>query len=152
MISNDEKELQILTKKPLSEQNRLLKLFAKLNLFQKKEIISKQRSIFHILNSNNKNYDNATLTLASLIISIEKFFISQNETELNLIRFNNKKVNKNQKNKKLLTFWSVVKELKEKKHMSFREISEFLKKSHKFEISHSLIYKVWIEVEKKETI
>lgn len=152
MTSNDEKELQILTKKPLSEQNRLLKLFAKLNLSQKKEIIAKQRSIFHILNSNNKNYDNATLTLAALIISIEKFFISQNETELSLIRINNKKVNKNQKNKKLLTYWSVVKELKEKKHMSFREISEFLKKSHKFEISHSLIYKVWIEVEKKETI
>lgn len=152
MKSNDEKELQILTKKPLSEQNRLLKLFAKLNLSQKKEIIAKQRSIFHILNSNNKNYDNATLTLAALIISIEKFFISQNETELSLIRINNKKVNKNQKNKKLLTYWSVVKELKEKKHMSFREISEFLKKSHKFEISHSLIYKVWIEVEKKETI
>ncbi|MDD4330675.1 MAG: helix-turn-helix domain-containing protein, partial [Aliarcobacter sp.] len=108
--------------------------------------------IFHILNSNNKNYDNATLTLAALIISIEKFFISQNETELNLIRINNKKVNKNQKNKKLLTYWSVVKELKEKKHMSFREISEFLKKSHKFEVSHSLIYRVWIEVEKKETI
>lgn len=152
MTSNDEKELQILTKKPLSEQNRLLKLLAKLSLSQKKEIIAKQRSIFHILNSNNKNYDNATLTLAALIISIEKFFISQNETELNLIRFNNKKVNKNQKNKKLLTYWSVVKELKEKKHMSFRKISEFLKKSHKFEISHSLIYRVWIEVEKKETI
>lgn len=152
MTSNDEKELQILTKKPLSEQNRLLKLLAKLSLSQKKEIIAKQRSIFHMLNSNNKNYDNATLTLAALIISIEKFFISQNETELNLIRFNNKKVNKNQKNKKLLTYWSVVKELKEKKHMSFREISEFLKKSHKFEVSHSLIYRVWIEVEKKETI
>ena len=93
MTSNDEKELQILTKKPLSEQNRLLKLLAKLSLSQKKEIIAKQRSIFHMLNSNNKNYDNATLTLAALIISIEKFFISQNETELNLIRFNNKKVN-----------------------------------------------------------
>ncbi len=151
MINNDEKDLRNLTKRTTTEQQKLLKLFAKLNLSQQKEIINNQRTIFHKLrNLNIKNYDSDIFTLAALIIAIVEFLETINEMKLNVIKFNNQKVHKNLKNQKLLSYWSVVKELKEKEDMSFRDISKFLKKSHKFEISHSLIYKVWIEIEEME--
>lgn len=149
MTSNDEKELQILTKKPLCEQNRLLKLFAKLTLAQKKEVLKKQRSIFHILkNSNSKNYDNETLTLASQVKAIEQFSNSLDENESKLIKFNNKKANKNNKTKKLLILWSVVKDLKINKNMSFREIADYLTDT-RFEVSHSLVFREWQKYEGK---
>ena len=37
--------------------------------------------------------------------------------------------------------------LKLEQNMSFRDISIYFAKYHKFEISHSLIYKIWIEIE-----
>lgn len=147
-MNKEEKELQFIIKKTIIEQRRLLKFFAKMNLIQQKEIINNQRTIFHKLkNITQKNIDNSTLTLASLIISIDTFILAQNNTELNFIKFNNKNIKK-YKTEKLLTYWSIVKELKVKKNMSFREISNFLKKYHKLEISYSLIYKVWSEIEK----
>ena len=69
MINNDEKDLRNLTKRTTTEQQKLLKLFAKLNLSQQKEIINNQRTIFHKLrNLNIKNYDSDIFTLAALII------------------------------------------------------------------------------------
>lgn len=152
-IHNDEKELQILTKKSFNERKSLLKLFSKLNLSQQKEVFNNQRKIFHKLkNQLSNDIDNSTLAIATLIIATDEFLKTTNDIKLNIIKFNNQKVHKNLKKQKLLTFWSVVKELKEKENMSFRDISKFLRKSHKFEISHSLIYKVWIEIEEKEAI
>lgn len=149
MTSNDEKELQILTKKPLSEQNRLLKLFAKLNLSQKKEIVAKQRSIFHTFkDTKGKEFNNETLTLASQIIAIERYENTLNEHELKVIKYKEKKANKNNKTGKLLVIWAIVQDLKINKEMSFREIADYLTDS-KFEVSYSLVYREWQKYEGK---
>ena len=151
MISNDQKTLHNLTKKTASEQKSLLKLFAKISLQEQKEIMRNQRSTFHKLKSLNiENYDSDIFTLASLLVAIADFTKTMNEMKLKVINFTDQKIHKDSKNQKLLTHWSIVKELKEKEYMSFRKISKFLKKAYKFEISHSLIYKVWIEIEEKE--
>ncbi len=148
-IHTDEQDLQILTKKSISERKNLLKLFSKLTLSQQKEVFNNQRTIFHKLkNQVSNDIDNSTLSIAAFIISIANFINSLNQTELNIINF--KKSQKELKTQKLLTYWSVVKELKEKENISFRGISKFLKKSYKFKISYSLIYKVWIKIEEKE--
>lgn len=153
MTNDEEKELQYITKKPPYEQKRLLKLFVKLTLAQKKEVLKKQRSFFHILkNSNNKNYDNETLTLASQIKAIEEFSNSLDNNESKLIKFISKKADKNNKTQKLLTYWAIVKQLKNEKDMSFRKISDFLQKSYRQEFSYSLIHKIWVKIEKKEVL
>lgn len=149
MTLNDEKELQILTKKPLSEQNRLLKLFAKLSLAQRKEIVAKQRPIFHTLkDAKGKEFNNETLTLASQIIAIERYENTLNEYELKVIKYKEKKANKNNKTGKLLLIWAIVKDLKINKEMSFREIADYLTDS-KFEVSYSLVYREWQKYEGK---
>lgn len=149
MTLNDEKELQILTKKPLSEQNRLLKLFAKLSLAQRKEIVAKQCPIFHTLkDAKGKEFNNETLTLASQIIAIERYENTLNEYELKVIKYKEKKANKNNKTGKLLLIWAIVKDLKINKEMSFREIADYLTDS-KFEVSYSLVYREWQKYEGK---
>lgn len=153
MATNEEKELQLLTKKSTYEQKRLLKLFAKLNSSQQKQVLNRQRDTFHKLKSlNDKAVDKDTLTLASLIIAIDEFINSLSDTKLKVLKLKNRKPEVKLKTQKLLSFWSEVKELKENEEMSFRDISEYLQKNHKFEVSYSLIFKVWIEVEEKETI
>jgi len=49
----------------------------------------------------------------------------------------------------LLGFWAVVHTLKIDEKISFRKISVYLKKYHKFDVSYSLIAKTWAEIEKK---
>lgn len=151
-MANDEKDIQYLTKKPSSEQKRLLKLFVKLTLTQRKEVLKKQRSIFHILRSTKgKEFDNETLTLASQILAIEDYENTLGSHELDLIRFKNKKANKNNKTGKLLVIWSIVKDLKENKNMTFREIADFITDT-RFEVSYSLVFREWKKFEKKEIL
>lgn len=151
-MANDEKDIQYLTKKPTAEQKRLLKLFIKLTLTQRKEVLKKQRSIFHILRiSKGKEFDYETLTLASQILALEDYENSLDTHELDLIKYKNKKVNKNNKTGKLLVIWSIIKDLKENKNMTFREIADFITDT-RFEVSYSLVFKEWQKFEKKEIL
>ncbi len=152
MTTYEEKELQLLTKKPAYEQKRLLKLFAKLNVSQQKKVLNKQRDTFHRLKSlNSKAIDKDTLTLAALIISIDEFINSLCDTKFKVLKLKNRKTHTKLKTQKLLSYWSIVKELVAEE-MSFRDMAEYFEKNHKFKISYSLIHKVWIEVEEKGTI
>lgn len=151
-MANDEKDIQYLTKKPTAEQKRLLKLFVKLTFTQRKEVLKKQRSIFHILRSTKgKEFDNETLTLASQILALEDYENSLDTHELDLIKFKNKKANKNNKTGKLLVIWSIIKDLKENKNMTFREIADFITDT-RFEVSYSLVFQEWKKFEKKEIL
>lgn len=151
-MANDEKDIQYLTKKSTAEQKRLLKLFVKLTLTQRKEVLKKQRSIFHILRSTKgKEFDNETLTLASQILALEDYENSLDSHEFDLIKYKNKKVNKNNKTGKLLVIWSIVKDLKLNKNMTYREIADYITDT-RFEVSYSLVFKEWQKFEKKEIL
>ena len=50
------------------------------------------------------------------------------------------------KREKLITLWSVVVKLKNE-DFSFREISNFLKSKHRFQVSHTYISQIWKELE-----
>lgn len=148
-MANDEKDLQYLTKKPSSEQKRLLRLFAKLTFSQRKDVLKKQRSIFHTLRSRRgKEFDNETLTLASQILAIDEYEDSLDEYELKLLKHNEKKANKKNKTEKILVIWAIVKDLKENKNMSFRAIADFITDT-KFDVSYSLIFQEWKKHEGK---
>ena len=141
-------EIEKLTRIPIDDQNRQLRLFARVGLEAKLRIIKIQNSKFHKLKSVNSDIDNAILTLASLILAIIEEVNSMTSADLNVSLFHVKNKKSRAKREKLLMYWSVVKTLKNDKSMSFREISYYLKKHHKFEVAYSTIFKVWNELEK----
>lgn len=54
------------------------------------------------------------------------------------------------KKDKLIGKWALIKELKTVKKLSWREISQYLKKYHKLDVAHSTIYDLWKKLEKEE--
>lgn len=139
-----------ITKLSLEKQNKNLRIFAKLNLDIKVEILKTQKKLFHKLRSEHNDYDINILTICSLIISIEQFLIKKNKFERRVISYRAKNEKKRIKRERLLNYWSIVKSLKLEQKMSFRQIAKFLAKYHKFQVSYSLIFQMWNELESKE--
>lgn len=143
-----EKDVYRITKLNRESQNSRLRMFARVDAGVKIEIIKSQNKLFHALkNIGFHNEENATLTLASLILSVDKIVNNLNGTQLNLLKFNSQNQRKGgNKREQILGYWAVIKELKEQK-MSFRKIAKYLKKYHRLEVSYSAIYALWAEIE-----
>jgi len=143
------KTTEKMTKLSEESQKKKLRLFVRLSLEEKLHILKQQKSIFHKLKNEKKEIDNSLLTLITIILAIDRFDKENNGLKKNVSIFKGTKKKENFKRSKILTLWSIVKELREKRDMSFREISNYLKKYHKFEISYSTIYQMWDEIEKR---
>lgn len=148
---NYERIIENLTKKTVIQQQKLVKLFGNFTIQQQMEIMNTKYSLFHKLKTKNKELEeNSIFALSAFIIAIDEFLIKLNETEKNLLKFEQKKYKSNLKKQRLLQYWSIVKELKENKSMSFREISSYLKKFYKADFSYSTIYQKWQEIERNK--
>ena len=141
------KVIENITKQTYELQNQHLRLFARVDLAMKLHILQFQKPLFHKLKSAYGDVDNAVITLASLVLSIDAV-----AKELDLIKLNAMKL-KVQPNKmklkrqKLIDYWAIMKTLRNEQNMSFRQIAKYFQKYHKFEISHSMIQKIWNEIE-----
>jgi hypothetical protein len=83
------------------------------------------------------------------MLAIDLKIKSTDTVTINAIKLRAGKQKRNtSKREKLLGLWAIVKTLKIDQNMSYRQISEYLKKYHKLEVAHSLIHKIWIEIEK----
>ena len=142
------KNCEIITKMNQETQNQMIRTFIKLDISVKVDIFKEQKIIFHKLKNTHFDVDNSILTYASFVLAIEVVIKNTNQVNLNAIKLrsnNNKK--QNLKRIKLLSYWSVIKTLKLEQNYSFREISDYLLKYHRFEVSYSLIYQIWNETE-----
>lgn len=149
---NNEMILTKLTKKSMSQQRALVKLFMQLSVNEQLEVISEKNLIFHKIRSKDRKFaDNSIYALAAFYMAINEFINKLNSVEVKVISFRRKKIN-NSKSDKLLSYWSIVKQLKNKNKMSFRDISKYLEKYYKFNISYSLIYINWLRIEKDKEI
>lgn len=146
------KSCEKLTKMTTETQNKKLRLFARIGIVRKLEIINEQKSLFHKMKYTNGDIDNNLLTFTSLVLAIDLVTKKIDILDLNVnkLKFKNRK--RNLKREKLLTVWAVVKILKEEQEMSFREISFYLQKYHKIEVSYSLICQMWNELENNTKI
>ena len=141
------KVIENITKQTYELQNQHLRLFARVDLAMKLHILQFQKPLFHKLKSAYGDVDNAVITLASLVLSIDAV-----AKELDLIKLNAMKL-KVQPNKmklkrqKLIDYWAIIKTLRNEQNMSFRQIAKYFQKYHKFEISRSMIQKIWNEIE-----
>lgn len=141
---------ETITKMNQDSQNKMLRLFAKVDITTKLKILDHQKQLFHKLKSSFGDVDNKVLTLSSLILAVEFIIDKLDVVNINAIRFRAKSNKLKVKKEKLLSYWSIVKELKEKENLSFREISNYFVKYHKFEVSYSTIYELWNQLENKK--
>ena len=141
--------IETITKRSYEAQNQNLRLFARVDLPMKLQILEHQKPFFHKLKNFYIDVDNAILTLASLILSIEAVAKETDSVNLNAVKLRGKNHKSKIKREKLLGYWAIVKTLKIDQSMSFRDISSYFKKYHKFEVSYSTIRELWIELENK---
>ena len=150
-MRNQEKIIEGITKYTTEQQNQHLRLFAKVELPLKLQILQLQKPLFHKLKSAYIEVDNAILTLASLILAIEAGAKETDSVNLNAIKLRCKNHKRKIKRQKILGYWAIVRTLKLEQNMSFRQISQYFAKYHKLEVSYSTIHGLWIELETTTT-
>lgn len=139
---------EIITKMNQETQNQMIRTFIKLDVSVKVDIFKEQKVIFHKLKNIHFITDNSILTYASFVLAVEVVIKNTNQVNLKAIKLRTKNAKKqNQKREKLLSYWSVIKTLKNEQNYSFREISDYLRKYHRLEVSYSLVYQTWNEIE-----
>ena len=136
-----------ITKLNLESQNQNLRLFARVDLKTKLQILQFQKQIFHKLKGAHSDVDNTILTLSSLILAIDAVVKELDDINLNAIKLRGKNNKAKIKRQKVLGYWAIVRTLKLEQNMSFRDIATYFAKYHKLEISYSTIYELWTELE-----
>ncbi len=144
---NSYKEIEKITKMHAEQHNQLLRFFLRVDLQTRLKIFKTQKEIFFKLKNLHKDIDNATLTYSSLIISILR---ERKNSNSNAKIFKAKKFRRSSKKEKILEKWAIIKNLKSDEKLSFRQISAYLQKYHRFYVSYSLIYKIWTKLEEKK--
>jgi uncharacterized protein YoxC len=134
----DESKIEQITKLNQESQKKLLRFFLRLNLEMKLKTLKNQKKLFHKLKTIHNDINHEILTLCSLIISIEEIYNELDEVFLNSMQISSVNNKQNQKRQKLIGYWSIVKTLKNEHKLSFRQISEYLYKYHKFDIWNEL--------------
>lgn len=141
--------LEVILKLTIAQQNQYLRYLVKLPSENKVKVMELDRHIFHSLRQANENVAFAILSYAALILSIKKFQDEINQVDNNALKLKEKSIRSRPKKDRVTGYWSLIKTLKNHYGLSFREIKEYLKDHHKFEVSHSTIYKGWQKYEKK---
>lgn len=140
-------EIEKLTKLSQESQNQTLRLFARVDLQTKLQILQLQKQLFHKLKSVHSDVDNTILTLASLVLAVDAVVKELDNVNLNAIKIRCKNNKAKIKKQKIIGYWAIVKTLKLEQKMSYRDIATYFAKYHKLEVSYSTIYETWNELE-----
>jgi hypothetical protein len=136
---------------PEKIQNKYLCQLHELDITTKLKILDLKPSIFHKLRSKNSGVAKNIIEFSALILAIKEVIDGYDETSLNAMKLNISRKSASKRDK-LLGYWSIVCFLKlgESNTMSFRDIQKYLKKHHRFNISHVSIQQTWNEIEKNK--
>ena len=145
-LSNHNTVVRLL-KKTDEEQKSILRAFASIPLESKVIIMELNRDVFYPLKQENKDVPLSILSYVAMILAIEKYRTQTAGLDSNVIELRTKFFRKQLKKDKLLGKWALVKTLRNDKNLSFRQISNYLKKYHKLSVVHSTIYDLWCELE-----
>ena len=140
-------QVENITKMGVEKQNQKLREFIKVDTVTKLKILAYQKKLFHKLKSIHIDLDNEILTLSSLILATDEILNEFDSININAIKLRGKNNKVKVKRQKLLGYWAIVRTLKCKEQMSFRDISEYFAKYHRFQVAHSTIYNLWNELE-----
>lgn len=143
--------VESITKLTTEQQNQLLRYFVRLAQESKLQVMEINREIFYVLKQKYSDVSLAVLSYSSLVLAIQKFKNQTSEVDLNAINIRTKTLRIQPKKDRLIGYWALVKVLRIEKKLSFRQIAQYLKNYHKFEISHSVIFDLWQNFEVKNT-
>ena len=160
-----EKLIFHITKLSEKQQRSLLLFFARFPLLIRLEFFEKHKIVFHKLKQVHLDTSPSLLSYCALIIVVASAKNNQNmlqsanfqnltldeilQSSLQQIQiFKHSKARKKQQYEQVIKYWSLVKTLKSQ-NMSFRDISEYLQKYHRVDISYSTIYKIYKKLEEK---
>lgn len=149
------------------KQNAFLRTFPRLPIDERIEVMVTHRKLIHKFKQVYSEISISILSYSALVMSMQIFLENQDKfTKLNISDlqlpeiyeitakraklFLYKQTRNQSKRERLLSYWAVVKTLKNEEKFSFRKIAVYLKKYHKLDVSYSLIAKTWIEIEKKD--
>lgn len=141
---------EVITKMSENIRAKKLKFFAKVTEEISLEILKIKKRNFQKLRNINmyKDATNELIELASLILAIDEYMKTISEVSQQAINLKDKnRAKKNTKSDFLAENWSKVKELKNDIGYSFRNISEYFKKYHRFSIAHTTIQNKWTKLE-----
>jgi hypothetical protein len=100
MSLDENKSIETITKLSLEMQNQNLRLFARVDLKTKLQILQLQKQLFHKLKSTHSDIDNTIFTLSSLVLAVDAVAKELDDVNLNAIKLrgkNNKAKIKRQK-------------------------------------------------------
>lgn len=129
------------------QQSQRLRFFARESIENRLLIMSISKESFYPLKQEHKDIALNILSYVSLLIAISKYGQKINKVDENLTSMRSKSLRKQNKREKLFGYWAIIKELRNIKKLSFREIAQYLKKYHKLDVAHSTIYQMWSELE-----
>ena len=142
--------LEVLLTQTVAQQNQYLRYLIKLPSENKVKVMELNRNIFHSLRQVNGNVSLSILSYAALILSIKKFQNEINQVDNNALKLRAKSIRRQPQKDRVIGYWALIKTLKNNNNLSFRQIKKYLKKYHKFEVSHSVIYETWKQYEIKK--
>lgn len=137
-----------ITKMSDEKQRQLLRNFSRFEIQNKLDIFDLQKSVFHRLKQNHSDIANNILTYCSFVESIDSKIKSNQKLDIKAMSIKFKTRIAGNKRDKILDRWAIVKTLKDKQNLSFRQIAIYFKKYHKIDVAHSTLHKIWNELEK----
>lgn len=159
--------IERLLKMSTEQQSSYLRLFARIGVDLRIAILSDKTARFHQIRQENSDAEKGTLEYCALILAIKG--VHDNEKSLRNFSFGNMDICEIQdisrkkaeqfvrrikkpdpKREKLLGYWVIVRTLKVDQGFSFRQIAQYLKKYHRFNVAHSTIFQLWHELETNE--
>ncbi len=148
-----------------NEQKGIFRSFSRFSLSQRIDILPIHNNILHKLKQNYSEMKIEIISYSALVMAIQ-IVINEQKTfktldfrgmSLDEIKrlsskraklFLQKQPKLQTKREQLLSYWSIVSSLKNDENYSFRQISAYLQKYHRFTIAYSSIYNLWNELNK----
>jgi hypothetical protein len=131
-------------------QKHKINLFNRTDVDTKLNIFKTQKSTFHKLKNIYFDVDNSILNLSSFFIAIDEHIESLNDIDINIIKLRCDSIKAKTQRDKILVYWAVINRLRNEEKFSFRKIADYLKKYHKFDVTHSAIHKVYTKIKEQE--
>ena len=139
-----------LLKSTNEEQKQTLRLFSKMPLESRVKVFEGHKKMIYALKDKHREVDISILSYTSFILAVNQYVSTVTDIDKNILDLRTKSIRKFAKREKLLAKWALIKELKNVKGLSFRQIAKYLKKYHKLEVVHSTVYDLWKELEENE--
>jgi len=132
------------------EQKQTLRVFSKMPLESRVKVFEGHKKIIYSLRDKHSKVNISVLSYTSFIFAVNQYISNISDIDKNTLDLRTKSMRKFAKKEKLLAKWALIKELKNVKGLSFRQIAKYLKKYHKLEVVHSTVYDLWKELEEKK--